>query len=330
MNREKALVVMGLIFATALLSFNNSGSQPEKLFYSASEAIYISEEPSAQEVDLSSNSSGESTTSNEVGLITCASYMGQSPALQIQDYWENAGKEVKLLWPDECKTDDVLNYLNNDFDNAIDDSDDTQESASNEEFAITENVGTYASMVVSGLIEESDSSSSSSNVESTTSNTYAQGTTTTSSSQASSCKVLVYWTNIGHSTTTGQDGAPCYGLRRDVSVETPPPTVEYLNYTQMYNKEGITDSIVFINSCNSYMNPWRSAVTSNNPAHYIGGRILLPIHESNGACEDFWYYYIVVGKDIKNALIQAFEDNYHYDGSPYTFYNWDDVYGLWP
>lgn len=112
-------------------------------------------------------------------------------------------------------------------------------------------------------------------------------------------KILNFWFNIGHSVTLadeydwGIDGAPCFGLKseRYLPAGVDPVAEEKINYTDMYDLEGLEDTFVFINSCNSFMGPWKNAILSNNPAAYIGGNICLPAYTSNRLCEFFWQEY---------------------------------------
>jgi len=102
---------------------------------------------------------------------------------------------------------------------------------------------------------------------------------------------LIYWNNIGHGDKYGlyfYDGK--------------------MYYYEFENKSGITNSIIFINSCYSFENPLKNSMVSNHPDVYIGATTALPQYTSENACGNFWKYYIKDGMSPSQALEQAMED----------------------
>jgi hypothetical protein len=107
------------------------------------------------------------------------------------------------------------------------------------------------------------------------------------------------YNNIGHADTANQNGAACNGLYFYDAEWTS---------TQIYNLNpdyGLDSSRVFINSCNSFMNPLHDSFIHHYLSMYIGGLILLPQGASEDTCRDFWFNYINQNQAASTALSNA-------------------------
>lgn len=108
------------------------------------------------------------------------------------------------------------------------------------------------------------------------------------------------WSHIGHGYTNYGHGLPCYGLvfKRGIM---------WWNeiYSWSWPAWGLLRTVCWINSCNSAINPLRSAIRWHRPRTYVGGRILLPVYSSCKATGDFWYYTLMPNFSMSYALYLA-------------------------
>ncbi|WP_292350286.1 hypothetical protein [Methanoregula sp. PtaU1.Bin006] len=128
-------------------------------------------------------------------------------------------------------------------------------------------------------------------------------------SAATKSLMLDYWqndaylllnNNIGHINTAASHGSPAYGV---YAYNNNQITSTEINDLDPY--QGLASSYIFMNGCNSYQNPLRSAFKVNNINMYIGGVTLLPLYDSEDTAADFWDFFLIQGLEPADALSNA-------------------------
>jgi hypothetical protein len=132
-------------------------------------------------------------------------------------------------------------------------------------------------------------------------------------SAATKSQILDYWqndpyllwnNNIGHIDTASVHGAPAYGVYAYNDNEITSSEILNLNPYQ-----GLQYSFIFMNGCNSYRDPLRTAFKANDIQMYIGGMTLLPLYASEDTAADFWDYFLIHDQEPVDALQNAVSDN---------------------
>jgi hypothetical protein len=108
---------------------------------------------------------------------------------------------------------------------------------------------------------------------------------------------LCFYNNIGDSDAQ-YDGDPCNNLKLYngfLSAST---------ISSLSPDNGLYGDDIFINSCDSFDDPLKSAFLTHSPKFYVGGKKNLPALSAYTA-KDFWVYYLGYGQSVSVALTSA-------------------------
>jgi len=103
---------------------------------------------------------------------------------------------------------------------------------------------------------------------------------------------LVAWNNIGHgnSSTLFMNGSQIGS-----GDLTPSPNV----------LKGLNGCVCLVNSCQTFKDPLKAAIISNNPRVYIAGVVNLPMVTSEGSNPNFWFKTLILHKPMSVAYTET-------------------------
>ena len=117
---------------------------------------------------------------------------------------------------------------------------------------------------------------------------------------------LKAWWHLAHGLTSNSDGARCYGY---AFFNTATDQLRDTEFKALTKYAGLKNTVCYMNGCNTYMKPIRTAVTGgHNVRTYIGGKRLMPFNGTADCDKKFWFYVVKKSWRMDKALIQAQKD----------------------
>lgn len=116
---------------------------------------------------------------------------------------------------------------------------------------------------------------------------------------------LLAWYSNSHAITSRRDGAPCDGLVMGSGSQ-----MTASEFRGMRKWIGLAACVVYLDGCNTYMNPLHAAVWEGHSVRtYIGAVKLSPIGPSEATDVRFWNKVLNQGKTMATALAEAMRES---------------------